>query len=117
MNIDQDSVPPTANEALQMFIKALDDNEKKAFKEVDEDQICIFHHTLGQDIRNDWSMDVKNTPLTNDFKTLGITHSDDMSNILLTSAHRHFKKKPLRLQEQIHDIQEYWKKEIGKPMP
>jgi len=117
MNVDLDKVPSTATEALQMFVEALDDEEKQALKDVKEDQVAIFHNSIGQDIRNNWSMWVKDTPLVNNFKLLGITHPDDMSAIILTSAHRLLHKKPIKLKEQITYYQEYWKKEIGKPMP
>ena len=62
-------------------------------------------------------MTEENTPLTNDYKLLGITHPDDMVNIILLSAYRQLHKKPIKLKEQIQHIQEYWKKEIGKPIP
>lgn len=112
-----DKVPSSASEALQMFTKALTDEEKIALKEVEEDQIALFHHTWGQDIRNEWSMWEKDTPLVNSFRTMGITHPDDMSGIILRSAHRQLNKKPIKLQEQVKLYQDYWMKEIGKKMP
>lgn len=112
-----DKVPLSTSEALHMFLEALTEEEKITLKEVEENQIALFHHTLGQDIRNEWSMWEKNTPLVNSFQTIGITHPDDMSGIILTSAHRHLNKKPIKLQEQVKSYQDYWMKEIGKKMP
>ena len=112
-----DKVPVSASEALQMFIKALTEEEKIALKEVEEDQIALFHFTWGQDMRNDWSMWEKDTLLVNSFKIIGITHPDDMSGIILRSAHRQLNKKPIKLNEQVKAYQEYWMKEIGKKMP
>ncbi len=112
-----DSVPSTIKEALGMFLKALDEEERKALSGVDEDQVCLFHHTWGQDMRNYWSLWEKDTPLVNNFKKIGISHADDMTGILLTSAHRQLNKKPLKLNEQVSKFQEYWNGEIGKPMP
>ncbi len=117
MNIDLDSVPSSVSEALQMFLKSLDDEEKKALKEIEEDQISLFHFTWGQDMRNDWSMFEKDTLLVNSFKSIGITHPDDMSGIILRSAHRQLNKKPIKLNEQVKQYQEYWVKEVGKKMP
>ena len=117
MNINMDAVPLTATEALVMFVAALTNEEKKALKEVEETHIALFHHTWGQDIRNAWSMWEKDTPLVNSFKQLGITHPDDMSEIVMTCAWRQLNKKPIKLQDQIKSHQEYWIKEIGKPMP
>lgn len=112
-----DKVPLTVSEALQMFLKALTDEEKKTLSEVKEDQVAIFHHSWGQDLRNEWSMWEKDTPIVNSFRTIGITHADDMSGILLLSAHRQLNKKPLKLNDQVKKYQEYWLKEIGKKMP
>lgn len=117
MNVDLDSVPSSVSEALKMFIEALTDEEKKALKEIEEDQIAIFHHTWGDEIRNQWSMFEKDTLLVNSFKVVGITHADDMSGIILKSAHRQLNKKPIKLAEQIKQYQDYWMKEIGKKMP
>lgn len=117
MNIDQDKVPSTPSEALQMFISALTDEEKRALKDIDENQIAIFHHTWGQDIRENWSMWEPETILWNSFKSMGITHADDMSKIILVSAYRTLHGNPIKLKEQINKYQDYWQKEIGKPMP
>lgn len=117
MNIDMDSVPASVSEAFQMFLKALTDEEKKALKEVEEEDISVFHHSWGQDIRNDWSMWEKDTPLVKSFNVMGISHADDMSGIILKSAHRQLNKKPIKLNEQVKEYQDYWMKEIGKKMP
>ena len=112
-----DKVPLTSTEALRMFLAALDDDEKKTLKEVDEDQTSLFHHSWGAYLRNNWSMLEKDTPLVNNFKAMGITHPDDMSNILMTSAWRTLNKKPLKVAEQVKSYQDYWQKEIGRPIP
>jgi DNA-directed RNA polymerase specialized sigma subunit len=117
MNIDMDTVPATIDESIKMFIAALDNLEKEAFQDIKEKEVALFHNTFGEDIREYWSMWQKNTPLVNDFNSHGITHADDMSGIILTSTHRQLHKKPIKLKEQISKYQEYWKKEIGKPIP
>lgn len=116
MNIDMDKVPSSASEALQMFLKSLTDEEKKTLKEIEED-ISVFHHSWGEYIRNEWSMLEKDTPLVRSFNMMGITHADDMSGIILRSAYNLLNKKPIKLNEQIKNIQNYWMKEIGKKMP
>ncbi len=117
MNIDMDRIPNTTSEALKMFLEALTDEEKITLKELEEDQVAIFHHTWGQFLRNNWSMWVKDTPLTRNFKSMGITHADDMTGILLTCAWRQLNRKPLKLHDQVKKYQEYWQNKIGKPMP
>lgn len=117
MKIDLDKVPLTCSEALNMFLGALEPDERKTFVDMKEEDISLFHHSLGEEIRNMWSLWEKDTPLVNNFKLFGITHPDDMSNIILTSAWRTLHKKPLKLQEQIKYFQDFWMKEIGKKMP
>ena len=58
----------------------------------------------------------KDTPLVNSFKVMGISHPDDMSGIILRSAHRKLNNKPIKLSEQVKKYQEYWMNEIGKKM-
>ena len=117
MNIDMDKVPSSVSESLEMFIETLTDEEKKALREIEEEHISLFHHTWGEEIRNNWSMWEKDTLLVNSFKILGITHPDDMSGIILTSAYRQLNNKPIKLKEQVKKYQEYWISEIGKKMP
>lgn len=117
MNIDLDKVPLTPAESLSMFMSALTDDEKKALHDVKEDQIALFLHSWGAEIKNLWSLTEANIPVTNGYKTMGITHPDDIVNIILLSTHRQLNKNPIKLKEQIQAIQQYWQKEIGKPMP
>lgn len=117
MNINLDIVPSTVPEAFNMFLEALTDEEKQALIDIEEKHLSLFHHTLGEEIRNMWSMWEKDTLLVNSFKSIGITHADDMSGIILTSAHRKLKNKKIDLQKQVSYYQNYWMKEIGKPMP
>lgn len=112
-----DSVPLTINSSIEMFISSLDNDEKKTLIDAGEDNIALFHHHWGRDIRNLWSMWEKNTPLVNDFKKIGITHPDDMSAIIMVSAIRKINNKPVKLKEQAESFKKYWLKEIGKEMP
>jgi hypothetical protein len=117
MKIDPDKVPSNVEEAINMFLNALTDEEKQALKGIEEDQVALFHHTWGTLIRNEWSMWEKNTLLTNSFKQIGISHPDDMSGIILTSVHRKLNKKAAKLKDQIVKYQNYWFSEIGRTMP
>ena len=117
MLIDQDRVPATVVEAIKMFWDALEEPEKQSLKDVDEDQLVVFHHTLGEDIRNAWTLTDKNSILVNQFKELGVSHADDISGIILTSVYRKLHKKPLNLKGQVAKFKKYWMNEIGKEMP
>lgn len=69
-----------------------------------ESEIILLHHTLGRKLRNQWSLWTEST-LKEYFKNLGITHPDDMSEIILTSFHRHLNGLPLNLENQIQKYQ------------
>jgi hypothetical protein len=119
MNIDMDKVPSTVVEAVQMFIDALDKNELATIKDANEESVYSLHRNFGfcRCIKEEWSMELKDTPLARSFKSIGITHPDDMTPIILMSAYRRLKNSPIKLKEQVDVFQSYWMKKIGKKMP
>jgi hypothetical protein len=60
-------------------------------------------------IRNNWIRGAGNPKLTNYFNSLGINHPDDISEIILTSLHRHLNHRPISLDKQIAHYKTYWK--------
>ena len=52
-----------------------------------EDKLAKYHHTVGRGLRNDiplWG----ESDVAEEFKSIGIWHADDMSDVLLTAVHR-----------------------------
>lgn len=89
----------------------LDSPDKDWFKEAKEKEaIAQSHHGLGQWIRNNWSLWVKESDLHQYFIEMELHHPDDMSGVILTSYHRHINNKELKLDEQIKHYIEFWKK-------
>lgn len=117
MNVNLDKVPLTVPESLDMFLDSLDDNEKKALNDIKEEEVALFLHTWGEEMLSSWSLKDETTVLPMSYKSIGITHPDDMIGIILTSAWRILHKKPVKLKDQVQKYQEYWMKEIGKRMP
>lgn len=67
------------------------------------------HFNVGRTVRNRWGMWQKDSPLATWFReTHGITHADDMSAIIFTSAHRMANGKPLDVAGQVKRCLEYW---------
>ena len=100
--------PNNLDEAIAALKEMLSPKDFWDFKQGTEDQVSSWHHDLGRWIRNNWDL-WKGGPLADHFKRFGIHHPDDMSGIILTSAHRQWNDKPIGLEAQIKYYQDYWK--------
>jgi hypothetical protein len=74
-----------------------------------EDAVAEVHHTMGMWLRNTLHL-WHNGVMADYFISLGIYHADDMSSIILYSAHRSFNKKPINVEKQIKKYRDYWDK-------
>ena len=79
--INQDKVPNTLDEAVQMLYDSLDYEDLVRIRGIKPESV---HFTFGMTMRNTWSL-WEDTPLTRDikqrFKIFG--HGDDMSGIIM----------------------------------
>ena len=118
MKMNEDRVPSTLDEALDMLESAVDPKEIEFIKASDpEDLAGQVHFQFGMYLRNNWSLWEKDTPLVNWFKNIGITHADDMSSIINVSFCRRVRDEELRLAEQVEIYQKHWIKHLGRPIP
>ena len=85
MTFDEDKVPSTVDEAIDMLVATMEPVERDAFTALDGADV---HHGLGTHVRNTWSFWEQGTPLQQDFiKRFGLFgHADDMSAIIIASA-------------------------------
>jgi len=80
------------------------------FKKANENEaISQSHYGLGTWIRNNWKLNLKKSNLYKYFNNLGLNHADDISEVILTSYHRHLNKKEMGLDKQIKECVEFWK--------
>jgi hypothetical protein len=118
MKLDEDRVPVDLDEAVKMIVEALQPDEVKNIQEAHEDRIrARTHHSIGQYIRNGWSLWQRDTPLSLWFAKHGITHGDDKWGIIITSVIRQIRGVPRDLSGQIACYHEHWQREIGRPIP
>lgn len=100
----------TLDDCIEL-IKELADGDPEGFKEWinsnEENAIINTHHSLGRFIRNELKLWYNGSPVKW-FNKHGIYHADDMSGIILTSAHRKFNNKDVKLEEQIKKYRKYW---------
>ncbi len=85
MTFDDDKVPSTVDEAIDMMVAAMEPAEREAFAALDGADV---HHGFGTNVRNTWSLWEQDTPLQRDFiKRFGLFgHADDISAIIIASA-------------------------------
>lgn len=101
--------PQTIVDAVIEILNAHDIENLK-----DEDP-ASFHHSTGRWMRNRWSLWDTESNLHKEFNSIGIFHADDMSGILLESAHRIINDMPADLCGQVSYYKAYWSK-IGCDM-
>jgi hypothetical protein len=107
-----------AYEILEIFYKI----NFKEVKGMSEDEFLLnSHHGGGAFIRNVWFLwwtPEHNYPdwpnrkpkLVEYFNSLGITHPDDMSVIILASFYRKITNQTIKLKSQVRKLRSYWKK-------
>ena len=76
---------------------------------------AAFHHSTGRWMRNRWSLWDRESVLHKEFNAIGIFHPDDMSGIILETAHRIINGIPSDIAWQVRYCKAYWSK-IGCDM-
>lgn len=102
-------IPADLDDAYRELQKMMHPSFVEEFKETPEKLLPRYHRGLGRWIRTYWGL-WKGSRLSEYFNELGITHSDDMSAIILMSFHRSLRNEPIQLDQQIQYYQAYWKK-------
>lgn len=101
--------PTDLDAAIEQLVKSLSPEDMNILTNVPEKDMIKYHHFTGQYLRNEWGL-WKGSPLTDYFNSLGITHADDMSGIILDSLWRHLNNQPIKLEEQVEFYKKYWEK-------
>ena len=101
--------PKTIEEAARYFEKKWGKKEKESYKKLpEEDALAEMDNMVGVWVRNEWIRLCKDTTLRHSFHEMGITHADDMSDIILTSTYRKLNGLPLDVPTQIKRCKDYW---------
>lgn len=103
-------IPVDLQDALMYFDCKWSAADKDSFKlESESLATSKLHFGTGRAIRNHWGLWKRNSKLSAYFNELGINHPDGISDIILTSFHRHLNGEDIRLEEQIRFYKDYWK--------
>jgi hypothetical protein len=90
---ERKDIPETLEECFEILNALISEKEQNKFKEAPEDQLFLYHHTLGLWIRNSWIYPTK-TRIAQLFLQDGCSfHPDDMSSIIIKSYHRYLNHK------------------------
>lgn len=101
--------PKSIDEAVMYFEKKWSKKEKEVYKNLPEDKaIDEKDFPVGVWIRNEWVRFPKDTTLRYLFNTMGITHADDISDIILTCLHRKLNNEPFDIEGQVKKCKDYW---------
>ena len=104
-----DYIPKDLADATAYLDCALDEKTKGSLINPDEQRtVAMLHFGLGLQLRNKWELWKANNRLVEYFDSLGITHPDDMSGIILTSYYRQLNDKDIKLEQQVDYYKDYW---------
>lgn len=106
MNLNPDNVPSNLEEAISLLKNALDEKEKNVIKKL---SVTKLHMSVGQFIRNEWSLWDKENVLTQWFKkNYGVDHADDVSAIIVECTVADLLGRPRQDKELAKDFIEHW---------
>lgn len=114
MNIPQDHIPTTLDEAVELLKKTLTAQDIILIRDSDpEALVSQIHFGAGMNLRNDFSL-WEDTPLKRWFQdNLGLGHADDLSSIIFKCLFRNIRGEPRELESMAIHYKEYWK-EVGQ---
>ncbi len=123
MQLNEDFVPSTIDEAIDTIVKGLQPDEIDYIKKNTSSSV---HFTIGMGLRNDWSLWEQDTPIQRDFKRRFrlFGHGDDLSGIILEGVWAKVRGKDIEktLEETAERFRKHWIKtglnpETGKKQP
>ena len=106
-------VPRDLDEACIELKKMLSPDLLNTMITNSEREMIQYHHNLGRWLRNNWGL-WSGSRLAQYFRQLGIHHPDDMSGIILTSFWRYLHGQETKLDKQVEEYKEYWRKSAEK---
>jgi hypothetical protein len=111
VKLNEDKVPATIDEAIDDIFNALSDVERAQIKKFPP---ASLHMSLGQVIRNMWSMSELGTPLQLNFKKRFdlFGHPDDVSGIIIEGLLAKLNKKSVKIamNKASKSYREHWEK-------
>jgi len=102
---DQDTLdttlPMSLSDAHDRLTRLLADSTLAKMQKGNEEDMILYHLTLGRWIRNKWGLWRHNSGLSRFFDSAGVRHPDDMSGIILNTFWCKLNNRPMMLDERI----------------
>jgi hypothetical protein len=99
------SIPRNLDEAHDVLGRLLAADLLAAFKTAEESEVGGYNGSIGIWLRNSWGL-WNGGPLRDHFRSLGLSHPDDMSALVLITFWRHLNERPLRAEEEAARLRE-----------
>jgi hypothetical protein len=100
-------IPATLNEALDLMMTGLTDEDRKFVEDAGDDYATSVHFGGGMGMRNSWGL-WGDSPLSRYFARLGIYHADDKSAIINEAFSRRVRGKEIELEKLVQYYRAYW---------
>jgi len=106
MNLDQDRVPASVEEALRLLGSGLTKREREAWTGMTAAQMFKLQYELARTLRWEWSLDDANTPLRLFFRELGLDYAEEVSLLLIDAYWRMHNNEPKPIHELVAEYLE-----------
>lgn len=100
--------PSTIEECHNFLLERLTNKDLESIKNCHKSSLCQYHHTMGRWMRNHWGL-WSGGKLKRHMESLGFTHPDDMSTVILESFWSSLNGQPYDLKQAAESYKEYWR--------
>src|SRR5271166_3525656 len=101
--------PRTVDECMQALAEMFSCERQAEFTKLSRDDLIMYHHGLGQWIRNNWGL-WKGGELKEHMSSLGFMHPDDMSQAIIEEYWIRLNNLPSEITRNAQASKEYWAK-------
>lgn len=106
MNLDQDRVPASLEQALSLLDSALTKEEKEAWRSMTAANMFDLQAKIAKTLRNDWSLLDSDTPLRIYFRELGLDDPEEVSLLLIDAYWRKYNNESIPVEDLVREYLE-----------
>lgn len=101
-------LPSTIEECHNFLLERLTNKDLETIKNCHKSSLCQYHHTMGRWMRNHWGL-WSGGKLKQHMESLGFSHPDNMSAVILESFWNSLNSQPYDLEQAAESYREYWR--------
>jgi len=103
MNLDQDRVPSSLEEALSLLDSALTKEEKEAWRSMTAARMFDLQARIARTLRSDWSLLESDTALRIYFRELGLDDAEEVSLLIIDAYWRRYNNEAIPVEELVRE--------------